>query len=335
MIENKKTSIILVLRVLQRYSDEEHFLTQKEIINLIYKDYGIELERKSVANSLMLLGDELDYDIYKNPKGGWALFSRTFENSEVAFLIDAIFSSRSISGNHAIKLANKVSGVLSKYHQKNYNYIVKSNEITRTKNKDIFFAMSIIHEAMAKSKRISFCYLEYDQNGNMVPRKNGYRYIVSPYYLINNFGKYYILCNYREKYRPLQTFRIDFLSDIAIEEEWPLKPLDKLEGLESSFSINNYLNEHIYLFGSEVISSTIEITNPTVITAIYDWFGKTASIKKQNDKLIAEVKCDEDALFYWCMQYSECIKVLTPSLLSERIAKEALRLVKLYAETLK
>jgi predicted DNA-binding transcriptional regulator YafY len=330
MIENKKTSIILVLRVLQQYSDEEHFLTQKEIIDLIYKDYGIELERKSVANSLILLGDELDYDICKNPKGGWALFSRTFENSEVAFLIDAIFSSKSISGKHAIELANKALGVLSKYHQKDFSYIVKSSEITRTNNKDLFFIMSIIHEAMTKSKRVSFCYLEYDRNGNMVPRKNGYRYIVSPYYLINNFGKYYLLCNYREKYRPLHTFRIDFLSDIAIEENWPIKPLEKLEGVNNPFSIKDYLNEHVYLFGGEVITSTIEITNPNAITAMHDWFGKTISIKKQNESLIAEVKCNEDSLFYWCMQYSESIKVLTPTTLVERIAREALRLVKLY-----
>lgn len=33
MIENKKASILLILKVLQEYSDEDHFLTQQDIID--------------------------------------------------------------------------------------------------------------------------------------------------------------------------------------------------------------------------------------------------------------------------------------------------------------
>ena len=50
----------------------------------------MELERKSVANSISLL-QELDYDIVKGDKGGFALLSRNFDSSEVTFLVDAIF----------------------------------------------------------------------------------------------------------------------------------------------------------------------------------------------------------------------------------------------------
>ena len=41
--------------------------------------------------------------------------------------------------------------------------------------------------------------MTYDKNGNLVPRFNGYEYQVSPYYLINNFGRYYLL-GYRRRY---------------------------------------------------------------------------------------------------------------------------------------
>ena len=54
MIENKKASILLILKVLQEYSDEEHFLTQQDIIDKVDELYGIELERKSVAFSISL-----------------------------------------------------------------------------------------------------------------------------------------------------------------------------------------------------------------------------------------------------------------------------------------
>ena len=61
MIDNKKSSIILVLKVLSEYSDEEHFLTHQDIIDKIYSIYGLEFERKSIAYSIDLLM-ELCYD---------------------------------------------------------------------------------------------------------------------------------------------------------------------------------------------------------------------------------------------------------------------------------
>ena len=87
MLPNKKSSILLVLKVLEEYTDEEHYLTQQEIADKIYQDYDIELERKSVGSSLSML-EELDYDIDKGPKGGFALLSRTFDQTEASYLID-------------------------------------------------------------------------------------------------------------------------------------------------------------------------------------------------------------------------------------------------------
>ena len=50
MIINKKSSLILILKVLEEYTDEDHLLTQKQIIDKISQLYNIDLERKSVSN---------------------------------------------------------------------------------------------------------------------------------------------------------------------------------------------------------------------------------------------------------------------------------------------
>ena len=55
MIINKKSSLILILKVLEEYSDEDHLLTQQQIIDKISQLYNIDLERKSVSNSISLL----------------------------------------------------------------------------------------------------------------------------------------------------------------------------------------------------------------------------------------------------------------------------------------
>ena len=137
MIENKKASILLILKVLQEYSDEDHFLTQQDIIDKVDELYGIELERKSVAFSISLL-QELDYDINKSPRGGYALLSRDFDNSEIRYIVDSLFCSKSISGKQAACLSKKLNACLSRYQRKDYDFIQKSAVINRSENAELF-----------------------------------------------------------------------------------------------------------------------------------------------------------------------------------------------------
>lgn len=46
--ENTKRIIIDILRILEEYSDENHTLTQKDIIDLLYKEHNIVVDRKTV-----------------------------------------------------------------------------------------------------------------------------------------------------------------------------------------------------------------------------------------------------------------------------------------------
>lgn len=330
MIENKKASILLILKVLEEYSDEDHFLTQQDIINKIEEIYGIELERKSVAFSLSLL-QELDYDINKSPRGGYALLSRSFDNSEIRYITDALFSSKSLSGKQASELSKKLNSCLSKYQRKDYNFIYKSNEISRSDNKELFYTLELIEEAKRRGKRISFQYLSYDENGKPFTKLDGYRYIVSPYYSVNSNGRYYLICNYREKYRPITWFRIDYMINPKIEEEWPIKNIDELKDIKD-FDIAKYLNDNIYLLEGEVIKATLKVDNPNSVQFIVDWFGKNSKIYKKPDGLYVDIKCNENALFYWYMQYSETFTIISPQSLIDRVKLEAERIVKKYGK---
>ena len=328
MIENKKASIILILKVLEEFSDEDHFLTQQDIIDKVYQLYGIELERKSVSFSLSLL-QELDYDINNSPRHGYALLSRSFDNSEIRYIVDSLFSSKSISAKQAVELSNKLNACLSKYQRKEYNFIYKSNELNRSNNKDLFYTLDLIEEAKRRNKRISFQYLTYGEDGKLITRKDGFKYIVSPYYSVNSNGRYFLICNYREKYRPITFFRIDYMANPKIEEEWPLKPVNSLEGIED-FNITKYLNDNIYLLEGNVVDATIQIDNPNSVQFVIDWFGKNAKIYRKNDTLFADIRCNESALFYWYMQYSETLTIISPESLINRVKNEAKSIVEKY-----
>ncbi|MBQ7243979.1 MAG: WYL domain-containing protein [Bacilli bacterium] len=324
MIDGNRANIILVYRVLAKYSDREHFLTQTEICNYIHRLYGVDIERKTIGRIISVLCD-LDYDIQKGDSHGFALVSRKFDESEIKFLVDAIFSSKAIPGRIAQDLATRLSDDLSQYERKNYTYLLKSGEINRTENKEVFYNIEIITEAIKRGKWISYYYMTYDSDGNLVPRFDGYIYHASPCYLVNNSGNYYLLA-FRRGVNKVISWRIDYMRNIGIMEDRERIDPTTLPEFASYKDISEYMNDHIYLFGGEVVDATFSLNGAYAISYIKDWFGSTALIYRENDELYAKVRCDENALFYWAMQYGDHVTVIEPASLVKKIYESAKKL---------
>ena len=210
---NKKMSLLCILKVLQEYSDENHPLTQAQIISKIVNNYGLELERKSIGANIESLID-FGFDIIKTDKGCY-LGQREFEPSEVSFLIDAVFSSRSIDSKRSRELAEKISKFLSVNERKKYKYICKSDEIIRTDNKQLFYTIDVLNEAIEKGKKVQFNYNRFYFDKELREKKNAKPYVINPYFLINNQGKYYLVCNY-DYYDEIANYKVELISNIKI-----------------------------------------------------------------------------------------------------------------------
>ena len=61
-LEAKKTLIMRIYQVLDEYSDEEHPLTQQNIIDILERDYDVVCERKAVGRNISYL-KEMGFDI--------------------------------------------------------------------------------------------------------------------------------------------------------------------------------------------------------------------------------------------------------------------------------
>jgi len=319
-MEGKKAASFCILKVLQEYSDEHHPLKQSEIGELVKKYYDISLDRKSIGNTINML-EELDYDIIKLPGGGVYLNSRVFDESMVSFLIDAIFSSKSITGSQAKDLSKAITSTLSSYDKKKYEYaIFKSAELTRTNNREALFNASIIQEAIQKKKRIAFNYLEYNEFGKLVPSYNGYEYHASPYYLVNNYGNYYCLLGRHKHLDGISAFRLDKMSNLRIyeEDQYGYEPITTITPYKDGFNISTYLNEHVYLFNGEVSKAIVALKKPSDQQYVREWFGNVKTYKRDG-QLVAEFTCDESALYYWALQYSEHATVLLPETVVNKI----------------
>lgn len=329
MIAQKKASIIYVLKILEEYSDENHPLTQQQIIDLIKQKYDLEIERKSVANSLTLL-EEIGYDIYRGDRSGVYLITRLFDPSEVTFLIDAIYSSKVITASQAKELSKTLFSTLSKHDRKQYNYTYKSSEINRNINQDFFYNIDLLNEAINKNKKISFQYITHNSKGEEILRYNEYIYRVSPYFLINNFGKYYLLCHYY-KWSDRAIFRIDHMRNIKILDD-ERENINNIEAYGPNFNISKYINDHIYIFGGKTINATVRFKNDWAVSNVIDWFGSNAFIYSKDGKLYANIKCDDKAIFYWVLQYSTEVEIIYPHELRNKMIATLKDVLEVYEE---
>lgn len=86
----KKMLNILILDILRRYSDEEHHLTQQEIIRKLQSDYGVEsTDRRTVRDNVQSLVD-MGYGIENEGDDGYYMYRREFDDAELRLLIDSV-----------------------------------------------------------------------------------------------------------------------------------------------------------------------------------------------------------------------------------------------------
>lgn len=327
-MDSKKGSPLYILNVLREETDGEHFLTQNQIRDLVEKRYGIHVERKSISDTLNLL-EEAGYDINKAPNGkGVALISHLFDDSQIAFLVDSILSSKSITSKQASELIKQIYATCSKHSQHDLESIQKSTDTSRAVNEQLFFSIDRLSEAIRDRKMVKFDYWTYDISGNLVPPTEKKYYKVNPCFLVNNFGSYYFIANYT-RHPGLVSFRIEFMREVQVLDE-PAKKLEDIPEIGVNFNLSQYLNEHIYLFGGQVEDVTFSFQSEYMFRYVFEWFGKSARIKKDGDHYVCSVRCDDKAFFYWAMQYGDNIEVLTPKSLRKDLLQAAKNMLAKY-----
>lgn len=297
-----------IMDILKLYSDEKHYLSYAEISDKIKEKHNADIDPKTIGKYIGALQD-YGIDIAKKRNVGCALIGRIIDNSELSFLIDAVFSSKSIASNQAQNLVKSLMSENSIYEQKRYDYVFKADEISRYNNKEFFYTIDTIIRAIEDNKQISFTYNEFMTNKKTKTRFNGKEFIINPYFMINNRGKYYLICNYY-KYDTLANYKIECISNIKILDT-PIRPLNDLKDTKD-FDIGKYVNEHIYMFSGSTIEATIKLSNPKIINDVVDWYGNDIVVKEKDDGLYITIKVNEQTFLYWALQYGLNIEIIKP-----------------------
>ncbi|SFQ51330.1 Predicted DNA-binding transcriptional regulator YafY, contains an HTH and WYL domains [Lachnospiraceae bacterium XBB1006] len=322
----KKMLNMLILDILKEYSDSEHRLLQQDIIDLLSSNYGISCERRAVKNNIVSLR-EMGYDIASEK--GYYLRTRDFTDAELRLLIDGVFTSGAITDKEAHQLVKKLEKYSNRFFKAHVSHIHSTSSGKNAENQNVMDSIAAIDVAISKGKKISFSYLQYGIDFKLHPKRS-IRYVVSPYQMISNKGKYYLVGNYDE-YDDISHYRLDRITDVEILKE-NRKPMKTIKGLENGLSISNYIAEHVYMYSGESIRVKLR-TSENLMDALIDSFGKEFRVSfGEEDDIIVNLKCNPDAFFYWAMQYGRNIEVLEPESMRERIRKASQEIYEKYLD---
>lgn len=350
-IHPKKLLILYILDILQKYTDEEHTLSQKEIQDILKKEYEMPVDRKAVKRNLLNLieyGSDIEYrevprkEIFRKKDSAsdedtkdfadkessednllWTDFylKQKFTNEELRLLIDSLLFSKHIPYSQAKDLITKLESLSNIYFKSRSQYIYPL-PVDRTDNRQVFYNIGILDEAIRKKKKVSFEYVEYhtDKKMHLKKRKDGSvrEYIVTPYQMAAQEGKYYLICNYN-KYDDISNYRIDRIRNIQILEEKG-KPFETLKWSgHQPMNLNEYMKEHVYMYSSENAFVKFRIIK-AMISDMIDLFGKDMTFSEETDTHVSvSVHVNERAAEQFAKNYAPDVVILQPKRLRDKL----------------
>ena len=299
-----KANTLCLYKILEQYSDEEHVLTMKDIISKFYDDFGLKIDRRTVYSSIKTL-QNLKYDVsdFEENRRGYFLRTRLFEPSELRLMMDAVYSMNSIPQKQTNDLIDKLQSTCSVHQKKLYRHLFASEPDKKTQNRSVFFNIDSLETAIADRVKVEFTYMEYGLDRRLHPRRKD-RYVVSPYSMVCDNKKYYILC-IKDGKQDLSFYRIDLMKDIKI--------LDEPVAMPSSRVDLNTARKTVYAYAGQPEEIRLRCKN-SAIGGIVDQFGSGVRIEPQNDgNFIARIKAVPKGVMYWTMQYLTEVEILSPA----------------------
>ena len=306
--ENQKLKMLYLVQLFSRETDDTHKLTMPEIISKLAAD-GVNADRKTLYQDFEELR-RFGFDIISEKDGRnfyYYLGSRDFELPELKLLVDSVQSSKFITDKKSGQLIKKLESLVSRYEGSQLHRQVIIAGRVKTMNESIYYNVDKIHAAIGADRQIRFKYFDWNLKKEMEPRYGGRWYQLSPWALMWDDEKYYLVA-YDSKHETIIHYRVDKMTQIGILDE-------KREGHEafSKFNIAHYTNTLFGMYAGDETKVTIEAEN-RLVSVFIDRFGKDiiiAPVDEGHFRTTVTVAVSNQ-FFGWIMAIDGDVKIVAP-----------------------
>ena len=314
----QKIKLLYIMEALLEDTDEDRCMSAQDLIDYL-AERDVEVERKTIFSDIATL-KEFGLDIgvsKKKDKSGYYIMSRDFELAELKIIVEAILSSRYISAKKSKALIEKLVKLVGPSDRKALDREVFVSGRVKTENESVYYNVDILHNAMLDNSEITFTYLEWNADKELVPRKNGKTYRISPWALTVKEENYYLI-GFDGKSNLIKHYRVDKMKDIKVVLR------SKRLGQEafSVYDLGEYTNQNFGMFSGETDIVTL-LCPEEKIGIIFDRFGKDIDVRKlPHGMLSARVSVSVSRQFFgWITGIGPDIKIKAPADVKEEYLK--------------
>lgn len=344
--ENQKLKPYLILQILQQKTDEDHLMDAGGIVAEL-DELGVTAERRSIYRDIEAINqacwllerlhegenttiqkaadaiaDDEDNEekiiVYANrgKEKGYYVKQRRYSFEEIRLLAESVYTAKFLSARESDNLADVLCDFVSEHQAKAIRHDALLTDRVKTNNKNVLSNITMIDDAMASKlegerhepEKISFQYLKYSVSGlKQVERRQGDRYVVSPYKLLINDGNYYLLA-FDDASGKMRTFRVDRMKGVRRTGE-PRK------GKEAFAAINlkDYTKRTFSMFGGRQAYVSIRFINP-LLDAVVERFGTESGVtytKTDDNHFTVSAPVEiSDQFFGWLLGFGRRAKLV-------------------------
>lgn len=314
-MDNESKLRLLYIEKMLQDTDEEHPLTNAEMMQILEQKYGMTTHRTTIPSDIdLLIKSGIEIEIIESKPKKYYLndYARTFNLPELKMLVDAVASSKFITQKKSDELIEKISTLGTPTSLPSLKRNLWSEGRIRQENEIIYFSIEAINQAINEGKKISFQYFYYDVKKEKRIKNDGVPYKFSPYALIWN-GDYYYMVGHSEKHGGIGSFRIDRIARTPHILDEAAAPMPK------DFDIVEYTNGMLHMFNSDRRDVEL-ICDNSVMDAIIDKFGtgaNTYAYDMTSFKLEVNVAVNH-VFFGWIFGFGGKVRIKAPEDVKEQ-----------------
>lgn len=262
-VSQVKLRTLYIMKMLLEKTDEKYTMSAADIDKAL-GDYGMSADRKTVYNDIETLR-EFGMDVLqtKGSNSGYYIGSRKFELPELKLLVDAVQASKFISRKKSEELIRKLESLASEHDARQLQRNVFIYNRPKTGNETIYYNVDKIHTAILENRQIQCQYAEWTVKKELIPKKNGAVYTVSPWSLTWDDANYYLIA-YDEASDCMKHYRVDKMQRTRVIRQERVgkerfQDFDLVEFSKKTFSMYGGHDEEVTLqCGNELIGVILD-----------------------------------------------------------------------------
>lgn len=309
-----KERIIHMLQLFQAQTDEDHPISTFEIIEY-FKERGVVTDRKTIKDDIDTLNScGIEIMVIEGRPNKYYFADRRFQLPELKLLVDAVEASKFITAKKSAALVEKITSMTSSGNADELNRHLYTIGRIKPENENVYYVVDTIFRAIKLERKISFQYFRYDVHRNRIARHDGEPFIFSPYAMLYNEDKYYVL-GYYSIFDKITTFRVDRMGVPDILNE-PVKPRP------DGFDPVDYTVNVFSMYDGDLETVELYCEN-NMMDSVLDRFGDEVKITPIGDdhfKATAPVSVSQ-TFFAWVFQFAGHIQLAGPASVREQFQK--------------